>query len=243
MKSKKKKNSPGISALNHRNDQTVNSGNTDEKKIYISFIRLQQHLAMKTYYLKEYVLIPVMENFLNSRSKNELIRIYRAYCYFFNQELSVREFSAFLSHVIIDGFLRARIFYSTTNSKPVKPFSRTCVVEFAKFNRMSARRLAIFNYLSPEPGDDQLPYSIQCYLDDICELLANFDFKQMNFAGKNPMLIDGEFLQWEGYFFMPYYEREEYKVVLELLQKAGIFSFSSLHSSFSDDLNPNKEKR
>jgi hypothetical protein len=47
----------------------------------------------------------------------------------------------------------------------------------------------------------------------------------MGFNSKKPWLIDGEMLQWEGYFFYPYYENEEeYKVVLELLHRAGIFS-------------------
>ncbi len=145
--------------------------------------------------------------------------------YFFDLELSVREFSAFLSHVIIDGFLRAGMFYSTTNSNPGKPFSRRRVFKYVKFNGMPDRRLAIFKYLSPGSGGDQLPGAVQWFLDEICGLLANFDFKQMCFPWKNPRLIDGELLQWEGYFFKPYYDIEESKRVRELLQKEGIFSY------------------
>jgi hypothetical protein len=224
-----------------------------------SFIRLQKRLALKTYYLKEFLLTPLMKYLIYKGIKGELFRLYRAYCYFFNRELSIEEFSAFLSHVIIDGFLRAGIFYSTTNSKGVapavfnllccrntqmpeekyrddkkvfqysntdngKPFSRCRVFKFAKYNRMPDRRLAVFKYLSPGSGDDQLPTAVKWMLDDISTLLLNFDFKQMCFHWKNPMLIDGELLQWESYFFKPYYENEEYKRVRELLQKGGIFS-------------------
>ena len=46
----------------------------------------------------------------------------------------------------------------------------------------------------------------------------------MGFDSKKPRLIDGEMLQWEEYFFKPYYENEEYKSVLELLKKEGVFS-------------------
>jgi hypothetical protein len=61
-------------------------------------------------------------------------------------------------------------------------------------------------------------------LDDICDLISNFDFKQMDFDTNPPLVIDGEMLQWEGYFFKPYYKYEEYRRVSELLKKAGIFS-------------------
>jgi hypothetical protein len=210
--------------LYHRDGYQVITGYNDKKSKDSSFIHLQRQLALKTYYLREYVLIPVMNHLLNSRIKCELVRLYRAYCYFFNLELSVREFSGFLSHVIIDGFLRAGIFYSSINSNNETPFSRAVVFDYAKFNRMPARRLALFKYLSKGSGDDQLPGAIQWFLDEICGLLANFDFKQMGFDSKTPWLIDGEMLQWEGYFFKPYYENEEYKRVHELLQKAGIFS-------------------
>jgi hypothetical protein len=197
---------------------------SDKKSKVPSFIRLQKQLALKTYYLKEYVLIPLMNHLLNSRVKCELFRLYRAYCYFFDLELSAREFSAFLSHVIIDGFLRAGIFYSTTNSNPGTPFSRCRVFKYAKFNRMPARRLAIFKYLSPGSGDYQLPVAIQWLLDEICGFLANFDFKQMCIPWKNPMLIDGELLQWEGYFFKPYYDNPGDKErVKDFLIKEGIF--------------------
>jgi hypothetical protein len=198
----------------------------NEKSSSTSFIRLQQQLALKTFYLKEYILTPHMEHLLNTRSKSELVRLYRAYCYFFDRELSAREFSAFLSHVIIDGFIRACIFYSNIDSNKETTFSRASVFTIAKVMGMTDRRLALFKYLSTGPGtkDDQLPGDLKKGLDDICQFLANFDFKQMGFAGKNPMLLDGELLQWEIYFFKPYYDNEEYKVVIELLKKAGIFS-------------------
>jgi hypothetical protein len=234
------------------------TGYSDKKSKDSSFIRLQRQLALKTYYLKEYVLTPVMNHLIYKGIKSELFRIYRAYCYFFNRELSIKEFSAFLAHLIIDGFLRACIFYSGVHSKGVAPptyyccrntqmpeekywdekkvfqysnidnetpFSRGVVGEFAKFSGMLDRRLALFKYLSSGSGDDQLPGAVQWMLDDICGFLANFDFNHMCIPWKNPMLIDGELLQWDGYFFRPYYENEEeYKRIRELLQKEGIFS-------------------
>jgi hypothetical protein len=199
-------------------------GYSDKKSKVPSFIRLQRRLALKTYYLKEYILTPLINHLLISRVKCELVRLYRAYCYFFDRELSIELFSAFLSHVIIDGFLRAGIFYSTTNLNPVKPFSRCRVFKYAKFNTMPARRLAVFKYLSPGSGDQQLPGAVQWFLDEICGFLANFDFKQMCFPWKNPMLIDGELLQWESYFFSPYYDNPgDRERVKELLVKEGIF--------------------
>jgi membrane-bound acyltransferase YfiQ involved in biofilm formation len=40
----------------------------------------------------------------------------------------------------------------------------------------------------------------------------------------NHVIINEEMLQWEDYFIKPYYEKEEYKRVLALLKKSGIFS-------------------
>jgi hypothetical protein len=209
--------------LYHREDFTAVTGCSDNRSKDSSFIHLQRQLALKTYYLREYALIPVMNHLLNSRVKCELVRLYRAYCYFFDLELSAREFSAFLAHVIIDGFLRACIFYSGVHSNNETPFPRTRVVDFAKFTVMPERRLALFKYLSSE--GDQLPTPVKWMLDDISGLLWSFDFKQMGFSSKNSLVIDGERLQWEGYFFKPYYENEEeYKRIRELLQKEGIFS-------------------
>jgi hypothetical protein len=198
-------------------------GYNDEKARDSSFINLQQRLALNTYYLRENVLFPVMNHLIVSGAKCELVRIYRAYCYFFDLELSAREFSAFLAHVIIDGFLRAGIFYNRFKYSNENPFSRDRVKEFAKLTGMQDRRLALFKYLSSE--DDQLPIVVKWMLDDISWFISGFDFKQMGFDGsKKPWLIDGEMLQWQDYFFKPYYEKEECKMILELLQKIGIFS-------------------
>jgi hypothetical protein len=198
-------------------------GYDDEKARDSSFINLQQRLALNTYYLRENVLFPVMNHLIVSGAKCELVRIYRAYCYFFDLELSAREFSAFLAHVIIDGFLRAGIFYNRFKYSNENPFSRDRVKEFAKLTGMQDRRLALFKYLSSE--DDQLPIVVKWMLDDISWFISGFDFKQMGFDhSKKPWLIDGEMLQWQDYFFKPYYEKEECKMILELLQKIGIFS-------------------
>jgi hypothetical protein len=227
MSSKNIKNNPGMPDLNRGEDYIFKNGSREEKITDTSFIRLQQQLAFKTYYLKEHVLTPVMDRLLKSGSKNELVRLYRAYCYFFDRELTVKEFSAFLAHVIIDGFIRARIFYSSIAANKETCFSRIGVVTFAKFIGMTDRRLALFKYLSTGPGagDDRLPGDLKKCLDDICGFLANFDFKQMGFDSKNPMIITGEMLQWEGYFFMPYYDTPgDREIVKELLIKEGIFS-------------------
>jgi hypothetical protein len=88
-------------ALYHREDFTVKTGYSVNRSTGSSFIHLQRQLALRTFCLREYILTPLMKHFLNSRSKNELVRLYRAYCYFFDRELTVREFSAFLVHVII----------------------------------------------------------------------------------------------------------------------------------------------
>jgi len=197
---------------------------SDKKSKETSFINLQKRLALKTYYLKEYILTPLIEHLLESRAKCELARLYRAYCYFFDLELSLREFSAFLAHVIIDGFIRAGIFYSNMKSNPYTPFSRGRVFEFARLNQMPERRLALFKYVSQETVDDRLFEAVKRFLDDICEILDNFDFNRMGFPCKNPGLIDGAMLQWEDYFFSPYYDTpDEKKRVKELLIKAGIF--------------------
>jgi hypothetical protein len=125
--------------------------------------------------------------------------------------------------VIIDGFLRAGIFYNRFKYSNENPFSRDRVKEFAKLTGMQDRRLALFKYLSSE--DDQLPIVVKWMLDDISWFISGFDFKQMGFDhSKKPWLIDGEMLQWQDYFFKPYYEKEECKMILELLQKIGIFS-------------------
>jgi hypothetical protein len=183
-------------------------------------------LALKTYYLKEFLLKPVLNHVICKSIKNELYRLYRAYCYFFNRELSIEEFSAFLSHLIIDGFLRAIIFYSTIKSDQEKPLSRIQVYKCLKFNsmRMEDRGLAVFKYLSQCPGDDQIIGAVQWLLDEICGFQENSICLKSKFDGINPMSIDGALLQLEDYFFKPYYENEDYKGVLEMLKDAGIFS-------------------
>jgi hypothetical protein len=99
------------------------------------------------------------------------------------------------------------------------------LVDSAKFNGMLDRRLVLFKYLSSGSGGDQLPTAVKWMLDDICGFLANFDFNHMCIPWKNPMLIDGELLQWDGYFFSPYYDNPgDKEKVKELLVKEGIFS-------------------
>jgi len=213
----------------------------NRKSKSLEFIDLQEKLALKTYYLKEFILTPVLKHLICKGIKGELFRLYRAYCYFFNRELSVEEFSAFLSHLIMDGILKAGIFYSTISIKSEKPFRRDRVYQCAKFNRISERRLAVFKYLAPGPGEEQLPGAFQWFLDEICGFLANFDFKKMDIAGKNPMLIDGALLQLEEYFFKPYYDND-YKMVLDMLQKEGIFSGEIKNAKQIKLTEPKKEK-
>jgi hypothetical protein len=189
-----------------------------------SFIRLQRKLALKTYYLKEYVLPPVMNHLLYSGAKSYLVRIYRAYCYFFNRELSIKEFSAFLSHLIIDGFLRACIFYSSVNSNSGTSFSRSMVVNIVKFNGMPDRSLSVFKYLCGD--DEKLPLftALKWVLDDISWLISGFDYNQMGLSTTNPGKINGSQLQWDIYY-LPYYDSPgDFQRIRELLQKAGIFS-------------------
>jgi hypothetical protein len=186
-----------------------------------SFINLLQRLALKAYYLREYVLFPVMNHLIVSGSKCELIRIYRAYCYFFDLELSIREFSAFLAHVIIDGFLRAGIFHNRFNFNNENFFSRIRVKEFAELTRMQDRRLALFKFLSS--GENQLPVVVKWMLDDISWLISGFDFNQVVFDSKEPWLIEGDMLQWQDYFFKPFYDNPGYNErVIYLLAKEGI---------------------
>jgi hypothetical protein len=205
------------------------------------FIDIQEQLALKTYYLKGFILTPLLKHLITKGVKGELFRLYRAYCYFFNRELTAEEFSAFLSHLIIDGFLRAGIFYSKIKIKSSKPLSRDRVYKCGKFNRMSARRLAVFKYLSPGPGEEQLPGAVQWFLDEICWFLGNFDFKKMDIDKKNPMLMDGALLQREEYFFKPYYEND-YRWLLDLLQKAGIFTNGIKIAKMKKLAEPGKEE-
>jgi hypothetical protein len=115
----------------------------NKKSKSLELIDLQQQLALKTYYLKDFILTPFMKHLIVNDIKSELYRIYRAYCYFFDRELSVEEFSAFLSHLIIDGFIRAGIFYSTMKKKSSIPFSRGQVYNYAKFIDMPSRPLMV----------------------------------------------------------------------------------------------------
>jgi hypothetical protein len=96
--------------LYHGDNPPGITGYNDKKSKDASYIHLQRRLALRTYYLKEFVLTPLMNRLIYPGSKGEPVRLYRAYCYFFDRELSSEEFSGFLSHVIIDGFLRAGIF-------------------------------------------------------------------------------------------------------------------------------------
>jgi len=198
-------------------------GYCPKKSKDLTLIDLQQGLALKTFYLREFVLTPLMNHLHKSGSKCELVRLYRAYCYFFDLDLTFKEFSEFLTHVIIDGLLRAVIFYRSIDTKEEASQNyRGKVVEFAKFIGMDERRVTLFQFLSP--GNSQLPAVLKWMLDDISWYLCGFDFKQIGFTNNNPWLLEGEMLQCEEYFFKLYYENEDYKGVLALLQKAGVFS-------------------
>ncbi|UCH97794.1 MAG: hypothetical protein JSV88_13335 [Candidatus Aminicenantes bacterium] len=186
-----------------------------------SMIELQQRLSIKAYFLRQYVLLPLFKQVFQTDTNEESMSIYKKYCDFFHEELTVEEFCGFLTHVIIDGFLRTAAFYTRVESSEDKLVSPAKVYEYARFKNIPGRRLAVFKYLSP--GGNQLPGSLKWMLDDICCLLCHFDFKKMGFSTTNPWIIKGEDLQWPGYFFSPYYYLEEQERVKELLQKEGIF--------------------
>jgi hypothetical protein len=189
----------------------------------LSIIGLQKKLALKTFYLRHKVLLPLVENMFQTGPGNEMIGIYNIYCDFFNERLTAAEFSAFLSHLIIDVFLRACIFYKSIQPGNDTGISFSLLYRYTQFPMIPGRRKTLFKYLSSV--NIGMPTALKWVLDDICGFLCNFDFKQMGFYSTNPLLIDGELLQWDVYFLKPYYDIEESKRVRELLQKAGIFSY------------------
>ncbi len=111
-------------------------------------------------------------------------------------------------------------------------FTRSYINQLINFFAVPARRKVLFKYLSSRKPDvpyllnsDILPDGLRWILDDICVLLSGYDFNQMGFSGTNSFLVEGEQLQWEKYFFTPYYDNQsEYNQVIELLQREGIFS-------------------
>ena len=63
-------------------------------------------------------------------------------------------------------------------------------------------------------------------LDDMVSLISFFEKKKIEQFYKNPVKLNGENLQWDGYY-IPYYDSpEDYQRVRELLQQAGIFSIN-----------------
>lgn len=181
-------------------------------------IELQQRLSIKTFFLRQYVLLPLFKQLFQTGINEESMNIYKNYCDFFQEELTGEEFCSLLTHLIIDGYLRTAIFYS--GSKP--PVTRSKVYEYALSKNMPARRKTVFKYLSSPYN--QLSCTLQLMLDDICCLLNRFDYKKMGFSTTNPWIIKGEDLQWPGYFFIPYYDNPKAQSrVKELLQKEGIF--------------------
>ncbi|UCH95148.1 MAG: hypothetical protein JSV88_33565 [Candidatus Aminicenantes bacterium] len=183
----------------------------------VSMIELQQRLSIKSYFLRQYVLLPFFKQVLHTDIDEEPMSIYKNYCDFFHEELTGEEFCSFLTHVIIDGFLRTAVFYTGDESNEKQQVSPAKAYEYARFKNMPGRRLSVFKYLSST--GNQLPGSLQWMLDDICCLLCHFDFKKMGFSTTNPGIIKGEDLQWPGYFFSPYYDLEEQERIKELLQK------------------------
>jgi hypothetical protein len=65
--------------------------------------------------------------------------------------------------------------------------------------------------------------------------------RNQELSGKNPVLIDGALLQWEEYFTKPYYDND-YKWLLEMLQKDGIFS-NGINSAKKKKLSEPKKGR
>jgi len=83
MESKMDQYLPEMLALYHREDFTAVTGRSDNRSKDSSFIHLQRRLALRTFCLREYILTPFMIHLLHSRVRCELVRLYRAYCYFF----------------------------------------------------------------------------------------------------------------------------------------------------------------
>jgi hypothetical protein len=75
--------------------------------------------------------------------------------------------------------------------------------------------------------DADVTDSVKWVLDDIACCLYGFDFKGMGLTTGNPVTLPGEELQWDEYFFRPYYDSPgKIARIKELLQREGIFSDS-----------------
>jgi hypothetical protein len=78
-------------------------------------------------------------------------------------------------------------------------------------------------------------------IDDYCSVLKDLLWMKYAVSWKNSMLIDGSLLQLEEYFFKPYYDNG-YKMVLDMLQKAGIFTGGIKSAKKKKLAEPKKEK-
>ena len=207
----------------------INNSSSEIIKWSCSYIRLQQHLALKTFYLREYVLLPILKNRHAPGIDGELLKIYQEYSNFFSRELSKEEFSAFLSHVLVDGILRAVIFYRSVDGIDEAPLTRAMVYEYSRFMGIPSRRLAVFQYFCRAGSEIEKSCStyltgVYWMLDDITWLLSQFNYQKMGFNSTNPGDIPGEQLQWAGYFFKPYYDSPaQVESIHHLLYREGIF--------------------
>jgi hypothetical protein len=131
----------------------------------LSIIGLQKKLALKTFYLRQKVLLPILENIFQTGPGNEMIGIYNIYCDFFNERLTTAEFSAFLSHLITDVFLRACIFYKSIQPDNDTGISPPKLYRYTQFTMMPERRKTLFKYLSSVGS--RVPTAVKWVLDDI----------------------------------------------------------------------------
>ena len=212
-----------------------------------SFTDMQRQLAFKTFYLRQYVLKPLLTGIENRfatevteitasdnyttppltnhhsplLSAKHLLSIYQNYCAYFQETLNPGDFSAFLAHVIMDGLFKASILNYNLQNEGNKVFSRTGLGDYSRFNGMPSRRVDLFQWLSADDGS--LPGSLKWLVDDMAWCLSGFNFRQMGFATTNPGIIPVEQLQWDEYFFLPYYDiTSEIARAKVLLKREGI---------------------
>ena len=186
----------------------------------LSLVNLQKQLAMKSFYLKEYILPPLMK-YLESRNEESILfQVYREYYEFFNRQMSIYEFSSFITHAIVDSLLKSLINFPGEENSGESYFSCVNVSSYGNIEELSQRKKLLYQCISSE----KIPMSLRWILDDMLSLISQFNMVQLRKMSENPQILKVRNMQWSGYFFSPYYNSQEEQVrIIELLEEDGIF--------------------
>jgi hypothetical protein len=187
----------------------------------LAFIGLQKGLALKTFYLKKFVLPKLTQYSISQGENNFMSQVYGIYRSCVKDELSVKDFSCILAQIIINALLRDRL----------APFIHR-IIDCASIFKFILAELDLKMGYPYDLRDNlfdnviqfKIPMTLKWILDDIFRFVSLFETNEIEQFFKKPVKIDRGKILWDG-FLLPYYESpEDFQRIGKLLKEFRIYS-------------------